>query len=240
MSYILEGLKKLEKKRQRGEGSLSLLDNPVCAGPRPRKQAIWPYLLTALLMINALLISWWVFFYIPDGRSVQASAGIMTAEAPPAGHDEDTPSGGSSALHRDDAQEAIAALPPLPEKQTGQPLPPAVKPAKIPHPSGRKDSIREASLPSKPASASIAKADTSDRLVAYGNLPASVKKALPDMKIFLHFYSPNRLERFVQINEHTLQEGQVSPEGLKVIQITEQAVLLSFQGYRFEKKAIEK
>ena len=58
MSYILEALKKVEKKEKQGRVP-RLLGSPDGAVPRPGKRTLWPYLLIAALLLNAVVIFWW-------------------------------------------------------------------------------------------------------------------------------------------------------------------------------------
>ena len=60
MSYILDALKKLERKRQQEEASptLNLADSP---SPGFRIKPIWLYLVALGLILNAGLFFWWVF-----------------------------------------------------------------------------------------------------------------------------------------------------------------------------------
>ena len=79
-----------------------------------------------------------------------------------------------------------------------------------------------------------------EKAIPYHQLPDDVKKSLSEIKVFLHCYSPESQERFVQINDHTLHEGQSRPDGLKVLRITQHKAILSFQGHRFYLQAVEK
>ena len=57
MSYILEALKKVEQKEKQG-GVPKLLSFPGGTAPKPKKRTLWPYLLVAALLLNAVAIFW--------------------------------------------------------------------------------------------------------------------------------------------------------------------------------------
>jgi hypothetical protein len=63
---------------------------------------------------------------------------------------------------------------------------------------------------------------------------ASVPGAnLPELKLDLHAYSANPEERFVFLNMMKLREGQSTPAGVRVENITPDGAVLSWQGSRF-------
>jgi general secretion pathway protein B len=90
-----------------------------------------------------------------------------------------------------------------------------------------------APAPEKPAGP----ADTApeQKVIAMSELPAAVRQALPPMQILLHQYSPRPRNRFVTINNQTLQEGESVAPGLTLEQITPDGMVLSFMGYRFRR-----
>ena len=60
MSYILEGLKKLEQKRQQEEKPPHLLTFQGTSTEKPARKSIWPYLIFAVLLLNAGVFIWWI------------------------------------------------------------------------------------------------------------------------------------------------------------------------------------
>ena len=56
---------------------------------------------------------------------------------------------------------------------------------------------------------------------------------LPDLRLDLHVYAVNPVERFVFINMRKLREGESLPEGVRVEQITPNGVELWYRGKRF-------
>ena len=60
MSYILEGLKKLEQKRKQEEKPPHLLTFQVDSAEKPARSSMWPYVLVAVLLLNAGVMIWWI------------------------------------------------------------------------------------------------------------------------------------------------------------------------------------
>lgn len=66
MSYILEALKKSDKKRQEGQvpDLHTIQIDTLSTGPK--KRALWPYLLLAVLALNALVLTAFLYFRQPE------------------------------------------------------------------------------------------------------------------------------------------------------------------------------
>ena len=64
MSYILEALKKLERKRQQEEKrpTLTLADATM---PEARPKGFWLTLIAVGLILNAMVLVWWIVFRGP-------------------------------------------------------------------------------------------------------------------------------------------------------------------------------
>jgi hypothetical protein len=56
---------------------------------------------------------------------------------------------------------------------------------------------------------------------------------LPPLHLDLHVYSPSVPERYALINMHKVHEGEVLPEGARVVQITRDGVVLDYRGQEF-------
>ena len=65
-----------------------------------------------------------------------------------------------------------------------------------------------------------------DEVLAQGN-------QLPDLRLDLHVYDPDPASRFVFLNMRKLREGETLPEGVRVDQITQTGVELTYRGRRF-------
>jgi len=56
---------------------------------------------------------------------------------------------------------------------------------------------------------------------------------LPPLRLDLHVYAARPSERYALINMHKAREGDVLPEGARVIEITNDGVVLEFRGQQF-------
>jgi len=64
-------------------------------------------------------------------------------------------------------------------------------------------------------------------------LPAEVRARMPPRNIMLQSYSENPAERFVIMNSVKLHQGQSTADGLKVLEIRADGLLLEFEAYKF-------
>jgi hypothetical protein len=56
---------------------------------------------------------------------------------------------------------------------------------------------------------------------------------IPDLRLDLHVYAERRADRYALINMHKVREGDVLPEGPRVLQIFHDGVALSYRGKQF-------
>ena len=210
MSYILEALKKVEKKETGGVPKL--LSFPDGTAPRPRKRTLWPYLLIAALLLNAVAIFWWIGPRPGKQQPAVQAPAVQppTAVAPPA-----LPPADQRAQSRSND---IMVVPQA--KDTGRAT--AVKTRETP-----------ASAPVPPQTRAEKRTAAYGRVLSLDELPPSVKNGLPAFKVSGHAYSPDPALRVTRINDQILQEGQSLTPGLKVEEITPAGIVLSYQGYRF-------
>jgi len=235
MSYILEGLKKLEKNRQR-ISSQALFTPPKNAPPGRNKRKLQRYLILPAAVL-LLLIAGGVYWWLSSTTFVQSAEKprerLMTGAEP-----EHQPAPAVEPQHVTVQPEQRPPDPPLLEKQEDE--------AGTAQGKTGKKSFRRKAAPKADVNEESSHDEGAgpvkpgEKIVSYNQLPDGVKKSLPEIKVFMHYYSPEPGERFVQINEHTLHEGQSRPDGLKVLQITRQAAVLSYQGNRFQLQATEK
>jgi general secretion pathway protein B len=75
------------------------------------------------------------------------------------------------------------------------------------------------------------------KIVEFHQLPADVKKDLPEMSISGHIYSNSPSSRLVNINGIIIREGETVKKGLKVTEITTNAVVFNFKEYHFRIRA---
>jgi hypothetical protein len=219
VSYILEALKKLERKRRREEGTRLLSEQQQTARP-PKRWPLWPYLVSLALLLNAVLLLWWLHPWQqpqPD-RSARQSRETMQEDSRPdasrtgeKGKDSGTASTAPSpGLSTPPAQERIAP---------GVPPPAATQDAER-HPQGPQQHRKGEISPKQPAA-------------GINELPPSLRLALPDLTISGHFFDARPSSRVVIIGGRTLHEGQMIAPGLKLEQITQGGAIFSYQGTRF-------
>ena len=118
---------------------------------------------------------------------------------------------------------AVAQAPPVAARQSVSPAmttteqPPAVaNPADI-----------EAAVAADPATARSENAARSLRNYA------TISGTVPELRLDLHVYAANPAERYAFINMHKVHEGDVTPEGAQVREITREGVVLEFRGSEF-------
>ncbi|SRR5579875_155772 len=74
---------------------------------------------------------------------------------------------------------------------------------------------------------------TASGLPTYQDAAAQPGANIPDLKLDLHVYSPQPDQRFVFLNMMKLHEGDTTPKGVRVERITQDGVILSYQGREF-------
>jgi general secretion pathway protein B len=70
-------------------------------------------------------------------------------------------------------------------------------------------------------------------VLSQDELPEHIQQALPQLRISLHFFSNKPEARLVRINDRHLHEGDMVASELRLLEITESGVILSFRGYQF-------
>ena len=231
MSYILEGLKKLEQKRRKEQDAPGLLTFNEDNSSKPKRPIMWPYLLFIVLLLNAAIIVWWIGPWRSGERSALPHSTVrdrtskaVTAETvvkkkpgtqvpkkllPPANITKELPK-------RPAVEKTKASLTPIREKT------PALKntPAAMP-------------VSPEPRAPAKTKVVPNGRIVKLNDLPPEIKNSLPALKMSVHFYSADKQARFATINDRTLHEGEALSEGLRVVEINPEGTVLHYQGHRF-------
>jgi len=67
----------------------------------------------------------------------------------------------------------------------------------------------------------------------YSELPFSVRKALPELRLSMHVYASDPAQRFVVLNDSRIGEGDKTTDDVFVREIRPDGVVLEFQGQRF-------
>jgi general secretion pathway protein B len=228
MSYILEGLKKLEQKRKQEEKSPHLLTFQGDSTEKPARSSMWPYALVIVLLLNAGVMIWWIAPWRSTDRETPAVQSAARKSAP-----------------------TVAKTIPVEQKKENKPVP-AKEPQQsraisTPPTVTAGKAIKEAPLPVMketpasrqpsaviPAPAAKSKPAADGRIVKLNELPAEIKSSLPDLKMSAHFYSTDQQARFARVNDRILHEGETLSEDLKVEEINPGGTVFKYKGYRFQ------
>jgi general secretion pathway protein B len=227
MSYILEGLKKLEQKRKQEEKSPNLLTFQGDSTEKPARSPMWPYALVAVLLLNAGVIIWWIAPWRSTERktpvpqsAVRKSVSTVAETVPIEQKRESKP---VSAKESQQSRAISGSPTAIERKETSETPLPVTKETPAPRPSV-----------STPAPAAKSKPATDGRIVKLNELPSEIKNSLPDLKMSAHFYSPDQQSRFARVNDKILHEGETLSEDLKVEEINPGGTVFRFKGYRFQ------
>ncbi len=249
MSFILDALKKSESARQRQAGP-SLFEVKVAA-PGPGLPT-WAIVLGALLLINIVVFGWVLLRRPPRQVAavpVQAlSPAVAVGASRPPAPVVSSPGGtaGIPAASPDSARQAPAAAsagaPPgaagaspgsvparqaMPAQSASGAGPLGIAPA------GDADSADYApAIQPAPAGGPGAR-QGEPSLPRYQDLAATPGVSLPRLHLDLHVYDANPRKRYVMINMQTLREGDSLPDGVTVVSIRPDGVVLSYEGRQF-------
>jgi general secretion pathway protein B len=224
MSFILDALKKSESERQRQAGP-ALLEMRIV---RPaRRLPVWAVVVGVVLIFSVGVLAWLALRRPPAPATAAAPlpaagtvAGSAAATAGPGAAVATAPAGtapAAPALAPGSVASAPAAAPAVvapPAQAAASPTdsnPADTEPAVAPSPG----SVREAS--------------STANLRNYAELGGS----MPELRLDLHVYAADPAERYAFINMHKVREGDVTPEGVQVREITRDGVVLDYRGTEF-------
>jgi general secretion pathway protein B len=218
MSFILDALKKSEAERQRQAGP-ALLEMRVV---RPtRRLPVWVIVVGVLLVVNVGVLGW--LAWRPASYSgpappqavapaSQMPAGVAVQGVAPQGVAPQSAAAASVAPPAAAAPAGSVAPEPAPSRQPAADL---------------DDNPADAEPAVAPAAAR--NADRANNLHNYAELSGQ----LPELRLDLHVYAANSAERYAFINMRKVREGDVTPEGVAVKEITREGVVLDFRGTEF-------
>jgi general secretion pathway protein B len=255
MSFILDALKKLEEKRQRG----SVPDLMTIHAPVPqeiKKRLIWPYLIVGALILNAALLLVWLHPWKPS----PPSPAVNRYTAP-----QSTEVDKKLLPQRAVTVKIPAVKPDTEAERKEQVTAKTGKQKSVPAPSPKLQSvnaetpvktIQDIQLPKTSSGKTLNAQPPQESLSAHGpkpseahktmpangipelnQLPPALQNELPRLKISGHVYSNSPDTRLININGSIYKEGDTVAKNLKVVEITETGVVLDYNGTRFLMRA---
>jgi len=99
------------------------------------------------------------------------------------------------------------------------------------------DADQDTAIPSEVHPLSAVESETEKQLPTISELPADVRKEIPDLTIIAHIYSNNPSSRMVNINGDVLREGDTLSDTLKLEEITVSGVTFNYKDHRFRLRA---
>jgi general secretion pathway protein B len=254
MSYILDALKKSEKRRMQGTVP-DVLTAQEIVYHEPKTRRLWPYFIIVALLVNVFALVW-----IAPWKSKKTGAVVETGMvtrpvsketgAIPANTEKAGISGAASVAQGDtDQSKSAAVTKPLHDAEVARHHQLAVGDEARKKTSGIKksesgpkvDHDTPAEAPSEaPAMAAPDEArhpvevtPIPNKVYSLSELPLSVQQKLPSFGISVFLYSDDPASRMVKINNKMLKEGDYLSEGLKLEEIDQNSLILSYQNFRF-------
>ena len=226
MSFILDALKKSESERQRQAGP-ALLEARVA---RPsRRPPVWAIAIGLLLLINFGVVAW---LLAHSGAAAPAARSPPAAARAPAPSITAPPATGPLPAAAAPAAGGPAGAAPGSSARTWRAIPPTAAPTA---PSGSTAAgsagvVNPADLePAVAPPAGSASGAANPGLRNYAELAGT----LPQLRLDLHVYAANPTDRYAFINMRKVREGDLTPEGVRVSQITREGVVLDYRGTEF-------
>jgi general secretion pathway protein B len=243
MSFILDALKKSDSERQRQSGP-ALFE--IRKAPPRSGLPIWALVLGALLLVNLVALAW---FVAREPQPAVAPPPAPTAAAPGAGAPapsaapapanpplQATGAGGTQASAAPLAGTVPVLPPPTSTDPSGLPSSAAIAPGDAfsvqPDYSGNPADYEQA-LPANGGPGATVLAAERNMVPTVDRLPPALGNQLPPLRLDLHVYASRATDRFVMINMRRLREGDATPEGVRVEEITPAGAVMSFRGTRF-------
>ncbi len=226
MSYILEALKKSDKERQREKIPDLQADHSLPFVERRKRKGPALYLLGALVLAATVVLGWRQF----TGDPIPQLADTSKTDAAPVT--------ASQVPEVPEPLEQTAALPAA-EKE---PVPAAVSPPVVSTPEipTFRDSVPEveaetaepAGESAPPVSPEPVVQDTA-AIPLLDELPAAVRKGIPELSFAGHVYADEPAKRLIIINNRIVREGAMVSNGLSLETIEANSVVLQYETVLF-------
>lgn len=204
MSFILEALKKSEKTRQ--QTNVPNLSTRHNSAVKPtHKRSLWPGLLLALLIINAVILLWLFGPWTPLSGNKQATK--ITTAIPE-----------TNTIRTEMVNTAPVAqqtnTPPITQIPT-TPQPTATVPEHITVPTNKP--LTQQQSPT----------------LSVNELPTHIQQQLPQLHMSVHAYTGDS-NSLIRLNNNIMHQGNTLDGRYLLEQITADGAILSYQGYQFE------
>lgn len=248
MSFILDALKKMEKKRQHSPvpNILTVHELPL---KETKKRLLWPYLiLSALLLINAVILSIWLRPWERGKTEIVAQTLVKKHESIKTEvMEKDIANKGKTSKETLSPESDAPAINPVNVMPQSQPVQTGTDEQEEPEVETTASLETSPAIQETPEVISYTPDDTApvsdnetvseQRVPDVSELPQSVLQNLPEIVIYGHIYSDNPASRLVNINRNIIREGGTVTFGLKVEEITRSGVIFSFQDFLFQIRA---
>jgi general secretion pathway protein B len=259
MSYILDALKKSDRERKQGEVPDLQSDHGFRSGhgKREKRSSLWIWLSGGVLLTLSALVLYWGMqrnsVALQEKVSALEKSVVQLKEqpAPVALHPlvvkEETVPQPLRGEEKDNP--AVTPAPAVPQKAVLQPLvietendkglvtdkaqqpvieeKTVIKPEDAPRKSQPKVVAPPRSVAPEVAS------EKAEALPLVQDLPASVQKILPPLKLAGHVYAKDATKRMIMINNRICREGDLVENQLVLEQIVWEGVVLRYQDIRF-------
>jgi general secretion pathway protein B len=233
MSYILDALRKSERERRRG----SIPDPLTVQEPLPhekRNRAVWPFVIMAALLINAVIFGLWF------GSRYSQKAPVTQEEANQIKYDlQQVNNEPQSVSEIKDEQQHI-----LNKNMTHTGKSPSNILNSQEHRKSQEHLVRQGEetnhditriSPGNTMSAPETEIPPPDKTKLYSlnELPSSIREKLPEFSLSVFLYADEPDARMVRVNGNRMKEGQYLTTGLKLEEIIPDGVIFSYMHYRF-------
>lgn len=239
MSYILDALRKSDQQRQHAKAPTLMTTHTVLAEPPPRRLGLQAALGVTLIGAG-MLIGWLRPWQSPSVATPETTPTTTVIQTPHTESGETALSASRPASTAADTErDGVSQTPVRDSTQAPGPINTQVKThADAAGQSHPPDQIPAAGPPRAPAE-SLTRTPSSpasdSKLPSLADLPADLRREIPDMLIAFHQYAEAPEQRRVMINNLLLRPGDFIAPGLKLEQITPEGVEVSYQGHRFRR-----
>lgn len=235
MSYILEALKKSEQERNIGH----VPDLAAVQETLPTRAARWPWILSVALLVNALALA--LFAWKPWEARVAPPAPVAERVAPLAAPPQQQPQVAEPASAIAPSvpaatESAAPAATAIPSMQTRKPD--EMAQTLQPHPIQATAAAPASETFAPDAEPGMEQAGrNTDAIPRWDDLPADQRSRLPTPRMDVHVFAQDPARRFVMIDLRKYQEGDRLPQGVTLVAIRAEGIVLSYQGqqYRVER-----